>query len=62
MMCPKCKGRLYVYDSWDALPNVRLRRYRCKNCGLKATSIERLEENHEKAQERLGSLGSGPIR
>ena len=44
MRCPKCKSRLYVYDSWDALPNVRLRRYRCENCGLKTTSVERLDE------------------
>jgi transcriptional regulator NrdR family protein len=44
MRCPKCQGRLYVYDSWDALPNVRLRRYRCKICDLKTTSIEKLDD------------------
>ena len=44
MRCPKCQGRLYVYDSWDALPNIRLRRYRCKVCGLKTTSVEKLDE------------------
>lgn len=53
MRCPKCQGRLYVYDSWDALPNIRLRRYRCKICGLKTTSVEKLDErkiNNENAK------------
>jgi len=56
MVCPECQTKLKCIDSRPYPGNIRIRKYRCPECGFKETTSEEMPVQVKQEKKQPGAI------